>query len=103
MKINKLKSKMVMDPSDYMKVFHLDSLPKLDKPVIVTFNQDMYQYIRGLNLEENKAGETLQQDKYFDIIRGKDTYRTFVTGDGGPAAAFSRERGKLVCRDWILC
>ena len=92
-----------MDPSDYMKVFHLDSLPKLDKPVIVTFNQDMYQYIRGLNLEENKAGETLQQDKYFDIIRGKDTYRTFVTGDGGPAAAFSRERGKLVCRDWILC
>lgn len=91
MKINKLKSKMVMDPSDYMKVFHLDSLPKLDKPVIVTFNQDMYQYIRGLNLEENKAGETLQQDKYFDIIRGKDTYRTFVTGDGGPAAAFSME------------
>lgn len=68
MKINKLKSKMVMDPSDYMKVFHLDSLPKLDKPVVVTFNQDMYQYIRGLNLEENKAGETLQQDKYFDKI-----------------------------------
>lgn len=82
-----------MSSKEYLKVFGLDGLPPLDKTVTMTFNKDMFYTLKGFT---DSGGESVSRNKrqrkdFFEIKYREGSSRVFVSGDGGPAVAFTME------------
>lgn len=82
----------IITPKDYCKLFKLDKFARIDKPIIIVFNVDVFNTLKEISFKNGTyCGNIGKFENFFDVNINNKGIRIFLTGDGGPSTAFAME------------
>lgn len=81
----------LIDVEGYLASHGMAGLAKLDRPLLLTFNPQVWGQFRDRFSDRARAVEPIHGGRFFDCTVGDQPIRVFCSGDGGPAAAFATE------------
>ncbi|KOY65404.1 hypothetical protein [Clostridium sporogenes] len=91
--MNLPSEKLLLTPNRYLELVKLDKLPKIQEPVILTFNEDVFYTLKQC-VQDDKDAEIIglyKKRTFFKFRKKGKDFRVFLTGDSAPAVAFSME------------